>query len=79
MWNGKYLIVTPQNGTKAFINKKGEVVINMRPRIFNVGRKEVKTDAVSFRVEDVKDDKHTEIDRGWLNVSSNNALGVHRK
>lgn len=79
------LYIKIQNGTKAYVNNKGEVVIDMRPRVVNIGRKEISIDGIDFRIVHSYDDKATGEekfrigDRGFFKINKNHELSISRK
>lgn len=79
------LYIKVQNGTKPYINKDGEVVIDLRPGKVNIDIKEISVDGVSFRVvhsykdKNTGDDKYRIGDRGFIKVNKNHELNISRK
>lgn len=79
------LYIKVQNGTKPYINKDGEVVIDLRARTINVGRKEISVDGLDFRVvhsykdKNTGEDKYRIGDRGFFKVNKNHELNISRK
>ena len=79
------LYITPKNGSKPYINDKGEVVIDLRPQTLNSGNKQITTDGVEFRVvhsyktKDSEDEKFRIGDKGFLRTNKNHELSITRK
>lgn len=79
------LYISVMNGSRPYINDKGEIVIDLKPNKINVGSKEISTDPVEFRVVDsynvsYEEKKHFHVtDRGFFKVNKNHELQITRR
>ncbi len=77
------LYISVQNGTKPYINKKGEVVIDLSPKKATIGRKEIELEPLDYRVVHSYmsngEERFRISDRGFFKVDKDHVLHISRK
>lgn len=75
------LIIKTLNNTRPYINKDGEIVLDLRPKLTEIGSQKHYSEPFEFRIldENPKSHKFFISDRGFFKATKNSLLTIKRK